>query len=122
MSIIKDAEKLCTIINSVDEFQESVKEGKTLAFIVKDNVDCCTSFIKNLVTDPDLKEILTLFEINSVYLDFDNFASFGNFFQKEDVYCVPFVIAYEDGKRINHLSSNIPASRFQEYLDQWYDF
>ena len=121
MTIIKDADKLCTIVNSEAEFRESIQEGKTLAFILQDNVECCTSFIKNLVADPDLKEVLTLFEINAVYLDFDNFASFGKNFQKEDVYCVPFVIAYDQGKRVDYLSSNIPAPKFQEYLDKWYD-
>ncbi|MBT6773782.1 hypothetical protein HOA91_00275 [Candidatus Woesearchaeota archaeon] len=120
MTIIKDAEKLCTIVNSETEFQESIKEGKTLAFILKDNVDCCTSFVRNLVADPDLKEILSLFEINAIYLDNENEGLF-SVFRKEDVYCVPFVIAYDQGERVGYLSSNIPAHKFYDELEQWYE-
>ena len=120
MTVIKGAEKLCTIVNSEKEFRRSVREGRTLAFVLQDNVDCCTSFIGNLVDDPDLKEILSLFEIDAVYLDNKNEGLF-SIFRKEDVYCVPFVIAYDQGERVGYLSSNIPAHKFYDELEQWYE-
>ena len=120
MTIIKDAEKLCEIINSEREFKKNIGKGKTIAFILQDNVDCCTDFVKNLTSDPDLKGILEMYEISAVYLDLENH-TLGRIFQTEDVYCVPFVIAYEDGKRVNYLSSNIPANRFYDQLEKWYD-
>ena len=121
MTIIKEADKLCAIVNSEVEFRESIQEGRTLAFILRDNVECCTDFVKNLTSDSDLKGILEMYGIGTIYLDFDDSASFGRIFHKEDVYCVPFIIAFEDGKRVGLLTSNIPAHKFYDELEKWYD-
>jgi hypothetical protein len=120
MTIIKDADKLCTIVNSEAEFRESIQEGRTLAFILQDNVECCTSLVKNCVADPDLKGILEMYGINAVYLDQED-PRFFKIFREEDVYCVPFIMAFENGKRVGLLTSNIPAHSFYDELEKWYD-
>lgn len=120
MTIIKDAEKLCTIINSEDEYRESIKSGKTLAFILQDNIDCCTSLVNNYTSDPDLKGILDIYGINSIYLDATDSRLF-KIFREEKVDCFPFIIAFEDGKRVGLLTANMHLGYFYDELEKWYE-
>lgn len=119
MTIIKKAENLCRVLKSEEEFESAIGTGRTLAFILKDHSPPCNSLIENLVSG-GLKDILDAYGIRAVYLDLDN-KQLANTYQEQEVYCVPFVMAFQDGERVGLCTSNIPFPSFLKKLEEWYE-
>ena len=118
MTIIKNAENLCTILRTEEEFESAIEKGRTLAFILKDHSPPCTSLVDNFVSG-GLKEILEAYEIRAVYLDLEN-KRLVEIYQRFKVSCVPFILAFEDGEKVGLSFSNIPLPKFLDKLEEWY--